>query len=140
MICSPGRTEQLANGIRGGVYREKEAASRERIYMEPQQLAMKVEYGMKVTHVEFIDEKILDEERIAKIRESLEPVIEKNQDGQLLLNFVNVQFMTSAMLGLLVRVHKKVSERSGELRLCNVAPGIRKVFEITKLTKVFDIS
>jgi len=108
--------------------------------MEPQQLGMKVEYGMKVTHVEFIDEKILDEDRIAKIRESLEPIIEKNQDGQLLLNFVNVRFMTSAMLGLLVRVHKKVSERGGELKLCNVTPGIRKVFEITKLTKVFDIS
>ncbi len=108
--------------------------------MEPQQLGIKVEYGMKVTHVEFMDEKILDEERIAKIRESLEPVIEKNQEGQLLLNFVNVRFMTSAMLGLLVRVHKKVSERGGELKLCNVTPGIRKVFEITKLTKVFDIS
>lgn len=101
---------------------------------------MKVEYGMKVTHVEFIDEKILDEERIARIRESLEPVIEKNQEGQLLLNFVNVKFMTSAMLGLLVRVHKKVGERGGKLSLCNVTPGIRKVFEITKLTKIFDIS
>ena len=108
--------------------------------MEPQQPGMKVEYGMKVTHVEFIDEKILDEEKISRLRESLEPVIEKNQEGQLLLNFVNVRFMTSAMLGLLVRVHKKVSERGGKLKLCNVTPGIRKVFEITKLTKVFDIS
>jgi anti-sigma B factor antagonist len=108
--------------------------------MEPQQLGVKIEYGMKVTHVEFIDEKILEEEKITKIRESLEPVIERNQDGQLLLNFVNVKFMTSAMLGLLVRVHKKVSERGGRLRLCNVAPGIRKVFEITKLTKIFDIT
>jgi len=101
---------------------------------------MKVEYGIDVTHVQFIDQKILDEGKIAELRESLEPVIEKNGDGRMLLDFVNVEFMTSAMLGLLVRLNKKVRERSGKLGLCNVDPRIRKVFEITQLTKIFDIS
>ncbi|MBL7154149.1 MAG: STAS domain-containing protein [Phycisphaerae bacterium] len=108
--------------------------------MEPEQPSIKIEYGLKVTHVEFADERILDEGKIAALRELLEPAIEKNQDGRMLLNFVNVKFMTSAMLGLLIRVHKKVSERGGKLALCNVDPGIRKVFEITQLTKVLDIS
>jgi len=66
-----------------------------------------VEYGIDVTHVQFIDRRILDEGKIAELRESLEPVIEKN---------------------------------GGRLGLCNVDPGIREVFEITQLTKVFDIS
>ena len=108
--------------------------------MKPEQASMKVEYGIDVTHVQFVDQKILDEGKIAKLRESLEPVIEKNGDGRILLDFVNVEFMTSAMLGLLVRLNKKVRERGGGLGLCNVAPSIRKVFEITQLTQIFDIS
>ena len=108
--------------------------------MQPEQRGMKVEYGIKMTHVEFLDERILDEQKIAELRESLEPVIEKNGDGRMLMNFVNVQFMTSAMLGLLVRVHKKVCELDGKLQLHNVDPNIRKIFEITQLTKVLDIS
>ena len=108
--------------------------------MQPERPGMKVEHGIKMTHVELLDERILDEQRIAELRESLESVIEKNQDGRMLINFVNVQFMTSAMLGLLVRVHKKVCELGGKLELCNVDPSIRKIFEITQLTKVLDIS
>ena len=108
--------------------------------MEPEQASMKVEYGIDVTHVQFIDKKILDEAKIAELRESLEPIVEKNGAGRMLLNFANVEFMTSAMLGLLVRLNKKVRERGGKLELCNVNPSIRKVFEITQLTKVFDIS
>ena len=108
--------------------------------MEPKQAGIKVEYGIDVTHIQLVDRKILDEEKIAKLRESLEPVIEKNGDGRMLLDFVNVEFMTSAMLGLLVRLNRKVREHGGTLGLCNVDPNIRKVFEITQLTKVFDIS
>ena len=58
----------------------------------------------------------------------------------MVLNFANVKFMTSAMLGLLVRVHKKVLERGGQIELRNMDSNIHKVFEITQLTKVFDIS
>jgi len=101
---------------------------------------IKIEYGIEVTHVEFLDEKILDEARIAALRQALDPVIERNDNGHMVLNFANVKFMTSAMLGLLVRVNKKVRQRGGRLALCNVAPKIREVFEITQLTKVFDIS
>ena len=47
---------------------------------------MKVEYGIDVTHVQFVDRKILDERKIAELRESLEPVIEKNGEGRMLLD------------------------------------------------------
>ncbi|OHB74729.1 MAG: hypothetical protein A2Z25_23425 [Planctomycetes bacterium RBG_16_55_9] len=100
---------------------------------------IKVEYGRDVTFVTFVDERIVDEEQIRELRESLEPVIKKNEAGKLILNFSNVSFMTSALLGLLVRVHKKVCESGGRLQLTNLDPNLYRVFEITKLTKVFDI-
>ena len=108
--------------------------------MEQKPSRIKVEYGIDVTFVTLADERILDEEQIRELRKSLEPVIEKNQDKKLIINFLNVKFMTSALLGLLVRVHKRVSESGGQLQLCNMDPNIRRVFEITKLTKIIDIS
>lgn len=98
-----------------------------------------VEHGQDVTFVTFVDERIVDEEQVRELKESLEPVIEKNENKKLILNFVNVKFMTSALLGLLVRIHKKVRELNGRLQLSNLDPNLHKIFEITQLTKVFDI-
>ncbi len=108
--------------------------------MEEEQTRIKAEYGSEFTIVTFNDETILNEEQIRELQESLEPIIEKNKANQMVMNFANVRFMTSAMLGLLIRAHKRITERGGQLRLCNLEPSLRKVFEITQLTKVFDIS
>ena len=108
--------------------------------MEQGQPRIEVEYGLDVTFVTFTEERILDEEQIKELREAIEAVIEKNGNKKLILNFVNVKFMTSAVLGLLVRIHKKVIERGGKLQLSNLDSNLRRVFEITQLTKIFDIS
>ena len=108
--------------------------------MEQGEPKIEVEYGIDVTFVTFTEEMIFEEEQIRKLRESLEAVIEKNEDKKLILSFVNVKFTSSALLGLLVRVHKKVIEVGGTLQLSNVDPSLRMVFELTQLTKVFDIS
>ena len=107
---------------------------------EQEQSKITTEYGIDFTFVTFEDENILEEVQIMELQKSLEPVIEKNKDNQLVLNFANVKFMTSAMLGLLVRIHKRVSERGGELELRNLDKNLRKLFEITQLTKVCNIS
>ena len=108
--------------------------------MEQGQPRIEVEYGLDVTFVTFTEEKILEEGQIKELREALEAVIEKNENKKLILNFANVKFMTSAVLGLLVRIHKKVVELGGKLQLSNLNSNLRRVFEITQLTKVFDIS
>jgi anti-sigma B factor antagonist len=108
--------------------------------MKQEQSKMTTEYGIDFTFVTFEDEKILEEAQIRELQKSLEPVIEKNKDSQLVLNFANVGFMTSAMLGLLVRIHKRVSERGGKLELRNLDKNLHKLFEITQLTKIFNIT
>lgn len=107
--------------------------------MEQEPSRIKVEYGREITFVTFLEERIVDEEQIRQIRDALEPVIKKNNDGKLVLNFSNVNFMTSALLGLLVRIHKNVCELNGRLQLSNLNKNLYRIFEITKLTQVFDI-
>lgn len=98
-----------------------------------------VEYADDTTIITFMDEKILEDKDIRLLQESILSVVEQGDGIELILDFCNVQFLSSAVLGLLIRVSKKVYERNGKLRLCNINPKIYKIFKITRLTKIFDI-
>jgi anti-sigma B factor antagonist len=98
-----------------------------------------VEYGEEATIITFTDEKILEERDILELQESLMGVIEQAEKINLILDFSTVKFLSSAVLGLLIRVSKKVYEQDGQLRLSNISPRIYEIFKITRLTKIFDI-
>jgi len=99
-----------------------------------------VDYAESATIVTFTDEKILEENDIKSLQESIMSVIESVPDGiKLILDFSNVRFLSSAVLGLLIRISKRIYENGGKLMLCNINPKIYEVFKITRLTKVFDI-
>jgi anti-sigma B factor antagonist len=107
--------------------------------MTPIKPRISVDYTDKAVIIKFADEKILEDKDIAAIREAIMSVVEQTQRINLVLDFTNVKFLSSAVLGLLIRVSKKVYERDGQLRLCNINPKIYEIFKITRLTKVFDI-
>jgi anti-sigma B factor antagonist len=66
-------------------------------------------------------------------------ILDKTEESNVLLHFGLVRFMSSAALGMLVRVKKKCKEFEITLKLCNISPDIGQVFKITGLNKVFDI-
>jgi anti-sigma B factor antagonist len=92
-----------------------------------------------VTVVSFTDRKILDEQNIQNIGEQLFSLVDESGRKKLLLNFGNVEYMSSAALGKLITLNKKVQSAGGRLVLCNIDASIREVFEITKLDKLFVI-
>ena len=99
-----------------------------------------VRYAGDATIVSFTDEKILEEKDINELQASLMSVIESAASKiNLILDFGNVRFLSSAVLGLLIRVSKRIYEQEGQLRLCNINPRIYEIFKITRLTKTFDI-
>jgi len=98
-----------------------------------------VEYAENATITTFTDEKILEEKDIKALQESIMSVIEQAGRINLILDFCNVRYLSSAVLGLLLRISKKVYECDGQLRLCNINPRIYEIFKITRLTKIFDI-
>jgi anti-sigma B factor antagonist len=107
--------------------------------MEPIKPRINVEYAENATITTFTSESILEEKDIQALRESIMPVIEQAERINLILDFCNVRFLSSAVLGLLIRISKKIYERDGQLRLCNINPKIYEAFKITRLTKIFDI-
>jgi anti-sigma B factor antagonist len=98
-----------------------------------------VEYSKNATIVAFIDEKILEETDIQALQETIMSVIEPTEHINLVLDFGNVRFLSSSVLGLLIRISKRIYEHGGQLKLCSINPKIYEIFKITRLTKTFDI-
>lgn len=92
-----------------------------------------------VTVVNFVDRKILDESNIQTLGQELFALVEKENRKKILLNFSAVEFLSSAALGKLINLDKKVKVNSGILKLSNIRPEIYEVFAITKLNRIFDI-
>lgn len=92
-----------------------------------------------VTEAVFLDRKILDESNIQQIGKKLTTLIQTNPGIRLLLNFGRVAHLSSAALGMLITLSKRVSEQNGLLKLSDIHPKIYEVFVITKLNKLFDI-
>jgi anti-sigma B factor antagonist len=92
-----------------------------------------------ITVVTFKDKKILDEAVIQDVGDELFDLVDKQYKTKLLLNFENVEYLSSAALGKLITLNKRVKEENGELKLCNIIPEIFEVFRITKLNRLFEI-
>jgi anti-sigma B factor antagonist len=107
--------------------------------MEQLKPRISVQYIDNATVISFTDEKILEEKDIQALQASIMSVIEQANTINLILDFGNVRFLSSAVLGLLIRISKKVYEHDGKLRLCNINQKIYEIFKITRLTKIFDI-
>ena len=107
--------------------------------MEQLKPRISVQYIDNATVISFTDDKILEEKDIQALQASVMSVIEQANTINLILDFGNVRFLSSAVLGLLIRISKKVYEHDGKLRLCNINQKIYEIFKITRLTKIFDI-
>jgi len=100
---------------------------------------LEVEDIGEIAVVTFIDKKILDENNIQMIGEDLFRLVDELGRKKVLLNFSNVEFLSSAVLGKLVSLNRKLQAVRGKLILCGISKEIREVFEITKLDKLFTI-
>ena len=98
-----------------------------------------IEYTKDTTIVTFINKTILEEWDIQTFQELIEPIIKQTNRIKLILDFRDVQLMPSTVLGVLVRINKNINECEGQLRLCNLSPKVYEIFEITRLTKAFEI-
>ncbi len=107
--------------------------------MEIEQPKLSIEHSLDETFVTINQSKLLDDESIKEMQNTLLDIVDTAKHDKLLLNFSEVEFLSSSFLGTLVKVHKRIREKNGELTLINIAPKILKVFKITQLDKVLNI-
>jgi anti-sigma B factor antagonist len=109
------------------------------IEMSDQSPPLSVVQNKDIRIVEFTSAKILDEANIAEIGATLTSIIDESEKPKLLLDFSNVDHLSSAALGMLINANNRIRQRNGQLRLTNIKGPILEVFVITKLNKLFRI-
>ena len=93
-----------------------------------------------VVIVSFKDAKILDEGSIRQLGQEFQNLwLQAAAGRKLLLDFSRVEFMSSAMIGQIMKLNTQCKKDKIRLILCNICPNIMEVFKITRLNKVLDI-
>lgn len=87
----------------------------------------------EVTLVNFLDKRILDEQSVQAIGEQLFSLVDDLSRKQLLLNFGNVEYFSSPVLGMLATLNKKVKAAGGRLTVCNLDPQLNELLRLLGL-------
>jgi anti-sigma B factor antagonist len=80
----------------------------------------------------------VDVATVPRLREQLHGLVAQGSN-QIIVDLDGVDFLDSTGLGVLVGALKWVRSNNGDLHLICTQPRIRKVFEVTGLTKVFSL-
>ncbi len=92
-----------------------------------------------VAVVEFAAKEVLDMAKTAMVGRQLMDLAERSDLPNLLIDFHNVQLLTSTMINELLQVRKKCAEQHIHLKLCGMSPELSDVFKKLKLEKTFEI-
>lgn len=98
-----------------------------------------VQKVQEVTVVDLQDARLLETHMIDEMGEQLYRLVDKLDRKKLVLDFSQVQFLSSAAIGVLLNLHKKSTAIKGTLVLCGLKKDILKVFEIMKLNKLLKV-
>ncbi len=93
-----------------------------------------------VTIVRLTGAKSLDEQTSRAVGAELSALADKMAGRKLVLNFIDVEYLSSGALGVLLTLNKKLRDIGGKLVLVNIDPKLYEVLEVTKLNKLLNIS
>ncbi|MFM7056816.1 MAG: STAS domain-containing protein [Planctomycetota bacterium] len=89
-----------------------------------------------VTVARLLEKKILDEANIEALGQELFALVDKDGRRKVILDFTHVEYLSSAALGKLITMHKKMMTAKGKLVLCSIRKEIHEVFKITQIDRI----
>lgn len=92
-------------------------------------------YGNVLVEIVDVDRATLTEAGV--LRELLKKGIEEGLK-KVVVDISKCEFIDSTFLGVLVNALKRVAKEKGDIKLVGFKPGVRSMFELTRLFRVFD--
>ena len=99
---------------------------------------MKIGASKEKNVVIVIVEGDLDASNAPDLRAKFEELIGQGEN-QYVIDLSGVPFMDSSGIAALVNLFKRVRIGAGDVKLCGLQEEVKKVFELTRLNRVFDI-
>ena len=86
--------------------------------------------------------KLMDDEHLKALSTAIDKEAGSSNSSisLVVIDLAKVQLLPSLALGLLVQVSSKCKARQQKLKLAAVQPGVRQVFAITRLDRVFEFA
>ena len=81
----------------------------------------------------------IDDYSVQKIRRKADYEITRYMPRKVIFDFCNVQFMDSAGIGIILGRYKMMKMLGGSVEIKNVSPMLKKIFEMSGLTKICPI-
>jgi anti-sigma B factor antagonist len=92
------------------------------------------------TIVEFRIASLMDPVQLETIGSRLYKLIDEEDHRHLILDFSNVQYLSSQAIGIVMSIYKKVSAlKRGNLILCGINDKLAELLRITRLDKVLTV-
>ena len=91
----------------------------------------------KLLVVKIIEE--IDHHTTEKIRRKIDNEINRNMPRKVILDFNKVSFMDSAGIGMIIGRYKMIKMLGGELEIENATRNVRKVLEMSGITKIISL-
>lgn len=96
---------------------------------------LKVRDEGEVTVAEMLLKSIVESSNIARIDAELQRLASEGQRRRIVLDFGDVEFLSSTMLAVLLQMHGRVEQGGGTLRLCGIRENLQEVFRVTRLDR-----
>ncbi|MDP7029084.1 MAG: STAS domain-containing protein [Phycisphaerales bacterium] len=101
---------------------------------------VRVRHDGGVVEARLLDRHILDELVIREIGEEVDRVVADAPSPSMILDFADVEHLSSSALGMLITLNSRLQDREGGLCMINVCDSICEVFRITRLDKVLSMA
>ena len=101
---------------------------------------LNISEGGDATVVRFRDRRIADILEIEEVGQELYRLVEEGRHRRLVLDFSDVDYLSSALLGKLISLNGKVRAGNGSVKLCSIRPEVLEVFHTCKLDRIFSIT
>jgi anti-anti-sigma factor len=72
-------------------------------------------------------------------RDALLELADKEPGQKIILNFQNIQILSSAPIGTLVNLRNQLNSSGGSLALCRLDADIREILQLTRVEDLFSI-
>lgn len=74
-----------------------------------------------------------------EVEEQLAELIDSGDYKKVLLNMDGIEYMSSSGFRACISTLRKLNAKEGYLKMCNIRPAVKRIFDVIELTSLFDI-
>ena len=90
------------------------------------------------TCIQLVGDIVVEEHIVDEIGSAATVVIENSDAPKLIISFKDVSYVASAVIGTMISISHRMTNKGTRLQICDVNEHIRGVCEVTRISNLFD--